>query len=431
MFGRAICQRCTGTPVQHLTGEQAFRGIILEVRPGVFVPRPETEVLVEHGLEILGKAEDPVVVDAGTGTGAIALAVKDERPDATVFATDLSPEAVELARENAVRLGLQVTILEGDLLEALPEDLRGWVDLVISNPPYVPAEELEDLPVEVRADPRLALVGGVELVARLASQALRWLRDGGALVIEIDARYGVEVSEMLGRDFTGVRVERDLAGRDRVVVASQAVTNEAPQSPIEDAARAALGGGLIVFPTETVYGIGTRPDDPAATARLFEAKGRPRDLELPVLVGSTEAARAIAVFDERAEVLALRFWAGPLTIVLPRSASSRAWELGGDPGTIGVRMPHHPLALAILAKTGPLAVTSANRSGEPPGSTCEELAVTFGGAVQAYLCAREPLDGRPSTVVDLSTTAWRLLRMGAVTERDVAAALLPTPSSPA
>jgi len=219
MFGRAICQRCTGTPVQHLTGEQAFRGIVLEVRPGVFVPRPETEVLVEHGLEVLGKAEDPVVVDAGTGTGAIALAMKDERPDATVFATDLSPEAVELARENAERLGLQVTILEGDLLESLPEDLRGWVDLVISNPPYVPAEELEDLPVEVQADPRFALVGGLELVARLAGQATRWLRDGGALVIEIDARYGVEVSEMLGRDFTDVRVERDLAGRDRVVVA--------------------------------------------------------------------------------------------------------------------------------------------------------------------------------------------------------------------
>ncbi len=219
MYGRAICQRCTGTPVQHLTGEQAFRGIVVEVRPGVFVPRPETEVLVEHGLEALGEAEDPVVVDAGTGTGAIALAIKDERPDAAVFATDLSPEAVELARANAERLGLRLTVLEGDLLEPLPGELRGWVDLVISNPPYVPADELEDLPAVVRADPQLALAGGVELAARLAAQAARWLRDGGALVIEIDARHGVEISEMIGRDYTDVRVERDLAGRDRVVVA--------------------------------------------------------------------------------------------------------------------------------------------------------------------------------------------------------------------
>jgi len=202
------------------------------------------------------------------------------------------------------------------------------------------------------------------------------------------------------------------------------VTNETQQNPIEEAAGAALDGGLIVFPTDTVYGIGTRPDDPAATARLFEAKGRPRDLELPVLVGSTEAARAIAVFDHRAEALALHFWAGPLTLVLPRTASSRAWDLGGDPATIGVRMPHHPLALAVLAKTGPLAVTSANRSGELPSSTCEELAVTFGGAVRAYLCDRDPLEGRPSSVVDLSTTAWRLLRVGAIAEREVAAILL-------
>ena len=219
MFGRAICQRCTGTPVQHLTGEQAFRGIVLQVRPGVFVPRPETEVLVEHGLEALGTSEDPVVVDVGTGTGAVALAIKSERRDATVFATDLSPEAVELASANAERLGLHVTVLEGDLLEPLPGDLRGWVDLVISNPPYVPAEELEGLPVEVRADPRLALEGGVELIDELASQALRWLRDGGTFVVEIDARFGVEASEILARGFTDVRVERDLAGRDRVVVA--------------------------------------------------------------------------------------------------------------------------------------------------------------------------------------------------------------------
>lgn len=219
MFGRAICQRCTGTPVQHLTGEQAFRRITIDVRPGVFVPRPETELLVEHALAAVGDREDPVVVDAGTGTGAIALAVKDERADATVFATDLSIEAVELARSNASRLGLAVTVLEGDLLEPLPDDLRGWVDLVVSNPPYVPAEEAEDLPLEVRADPPLALVGGIEVTRRLAGQSSRWLRGGGTLAVEIDARSGEDVARMLSASFAGVRIERDLAGRDRVVLA--------------------------------------------------------------------------------------------------------------------------------------------------------------------------------------------------------------------
>ena len=219
MFGRAICRRCAGTPVQHLTGEQGFRRITLEVRPGVFVPRPETEMLVEHALEALGDREDPVVVDAGTGTGAIALAIKDERPDATVFGTDLSAEAVELARANAERLGLDVTVSEGDLLEPLPSDLRGWVDLVLSNPPYVPPEEIDDLPPEVRADPRRALAGGTEIHRRLAEQAPRWLRSRGMLAVEIDARQGEEVTALLSGRFADVRLECDLAGRDRVVLA--------------------------------------------------------------------------------------------------------------------------------------------------------------------------------------------------------------------
>lgn len=217
-FGRALCQRCSGTPLQHLTGEQAFRRIVLEVRPGVFVPRPETEILVEAALETLGPAEEPVVVDVGTGTGAVALAVKDERPGATVLATDLSPEAVELARANALRLGLDVDVREGDLLDPVPEELRGWVDLVVSNPPYVRPEDYDDLPPEVRADPVLALVGGVEVYERLAAEALRWLRDGGVLAVEIAAGDGREVANALEPAFTDVHVRTDLAGRERVVV---------------------------------------------------------------------------------------------------------------------------------------------------------------------------------------------------------------------
>jgi L-threonylcarbamoyladenylate synthase len=193
--------------------------------------------------------------------------------------------------------------------------------------------------------------------------------------------------------------------------------------PIEEAADAARRGELVVLPTDTVYGIGARPDDRAATARLFEAKGRPRDLELPVLVPSAAAAREIAVLDGRAEALAARFWAGALTLVLPRRVASRPWELGGDPGTIGVRMPHHPLALAVLARTGPLAVTSANRSGEPTPATCDGVVEVFADAVAVYLCDRAPLEGAASTVVDLAHGAARILRHGGVAEEDVRAAL--------
>ena len=219
MFGRAICQRCTGTPLQHLTGEQGFRRIVVEVRPGVFVPRPETEVLVGLALDAVAGIEDPVVVDVGTGTGAIALAVKDERPDATVYATDRSAEALELAASNAQRLGLDVHLLEGDLLAPLPDELRGWVDLVVSNPPYLTPNEYADLPPEVKADPEFALLGGPDVYERLAAEALRWLRDGGVLAVETGASQGRALADALSRSFRDVRVEPDLAGRDRVVLA--------------------------------------------------------------------------------------------------------------------------------------------------------------------------------------------------------------------
>jgi release factor glutamine methyltransferase len=217
-FGRALCQRCTGTPLQHLTGEQAFRRISLEVRPGVFVPRPETEVLVGFALAEIQTISSPVVVDLGTGTGAVALSVKHERPDATVFATDLSAEAVALARANASRLRLDVTVLEGDLLDALPVAWVGRVDAVLSNPPYIDPDLVDDLPVEVRADPELALLGGVEIVDRLATDATWWLRPAGLLALEIGDSQGAELMRRLEGRFRDLRVEPDLTGRDRVLL---------------------------------------------------------------------------------------------------------------------------------------------------------------------------------------------------------------------
>ncbi len=194
--------------------------------------------------------------------------------------------------------------------------------------------------------------------------------------------------------------------------------------PLSEAAAAVRRGELIVLPTDTVYGIGTRPDDPAATARLFEAKRRPRDLELPVLVATAAAARAVAAFDERAERLASALWPGPLTLVLPRSSGASGWHLGGDPLTVGVRVPHHPLALAVLADTGPLAVTSANLSGRPPAETCDELQALFGDRVEVFLCQEVPLEGVASTVLDLAHGPAIILRAGSLT-REALSELLP------
>jgi tRNA threonylcarbamoyl adenosine modification protein (Sua5/YciO/YrdC/YwlC family) len=190
--------------------------------------------------------------------------------------------------------------------------------------------------------------------------------------------------------------------------------------PIGDAVAAARRGELVVFPTDTVYGIAARPDDPAATARVFDAKHRPSDLTLPVLVASIEDARAVARLDDRAERLAAALWPGALTIVVSRAPRSREWDLGGDPASIGIRIPDNRLARAVL-DGGPLATTSANRSGETPATTCEELHEVFGDAVSVYLCDERPLVGRASTVVSLLGASPVVLRAGdidpAVVER--------------
>jgi release factor glutamine methyltransferase len=217
-YGRALCRRCTGTPLQHLTGEQAFRHLVLTVRPGVFIPRPETEVVVDVALAAIDGGAAPSVVDVGTGTGAIGLSIAQEHPGARVWATDRSHEAVALARENAERLGLDVTVLEGELLEPLPAELRGSLDLVVANPPYVPPDRAPDLSPEVLADPADALFAGPELSGRILDIAAVWLRPEGHVVLEIDDEAADAVSGLAHRSgFADVVVHEDLAGRPRVV----------------------------------------------------------------------------------------------------------------------------------------------------------------------------------------------------------------------
>jgi release factor glutamine methyltransferase len=193
---------------------------MLAVRPGVFIPRPETEVVVERALASIEGIREPVVIDVGTGTGAIALAVKDERPDARVMAIDISAEAIDLASENAARLHLEIAVVQGDLLDPVPRELVGRVDLVVCNPPYIDADALPALSREVRSEPVLALVGGIEIYRRLFAAAVHVLRAGGAVVAEIEERAAgpvIDVAEAAG--LVDVQILPDLSARDRVVAA--------------------------------------------------------------------------------------------------------------------------------------------------------------------------------------------------------------------
>jgi release factor glutamine methyltransferase len=192
-------------PLAYVLGEWGFRRLTLKTDARALVPRPETEIVVERALALLDGTEAPRVLDVGVGSGAIALALKDERPDASVTAVDSSPDALALARENAARLGLEVEMRAGGI-EAAAE---GW-DLVVSNPPYV--ESLDGLQPELRYEPEEALVGA-GLHERLAAAA-----DTRLLVLEVgagQARHVARTLEALG--YGGVRVTPDLAGVERVV----------------------------------------------------------------------------------------------------------------------------------------------------------------------------------------------------------------------
>jgi release factor glutamine methyltransferase len=199
-------------PLAYVLGDWDFRRLTLKTDRRALVPRPETEIVVERCLGLLAGIERPRVVDVGTGTGAIALALKQERPDAAVVATDSSADALALAGENAVALGLDVELVHTDLLGGL----EGPFELVVSNPPYVRPDELDRLQPEVREwEPRAALVDDGQ-TGRLIAEASGVLR--GAIVLEVHEDDAARIAGSLeAAGYRGVTVTRDLAGRERVV----------------------------------------------------------------------------------------------------------------------------------------------------------------------------------------------------------------------
>lgn len=183
---------------------------------------------------------------------------------------------------------------------------------------------------------------------------------------------------------------------------------------IAAAVRAVQAGGLVVVPTDTVYGIGADAFSAAAVADLLAAKGRGRDMPPPVLIGRRETLDGLVdMVPAAAHALLEAFWPGALTVVL-RHTPSLAWDLGDTRGTVAVRMPLHPVALDLLTETGPLAVSSANKSGEPPATTADEARDALGDAVEVYLDGGRCADSVPSTVIDCTSSVPRVLRTGAV-----------------
>jgi release factor glutamine methyltransferase len=235
----AVARRAQRVPLQHIVGTAAFRHVEVRVGPGVFVPRPETEVVtgwaIDRAGEVAATGRTPVVVDLCTGSGAIALAVADELPTATVHAVELDPGALSYARDNL--RGSRVRLHEGDAADALPE-LDGTVDVVVANPPYIPPDGVIRDPEVAEHDPPMALWGhgqdGLDVVRVVARSAQRLLRTGGWFVVEHADVQGAALPALLREQggWSEVADHRDLAGRDRFATARRA--DGAPASRDED-----------------------------------------------------------------------------------------------------------------------------------------------------------------------------------------------------
>ncbi|MET9492884.1 peptide chain release factor N(5)-glutamine methyltransferase [Nocardia sp. NPDC006630] len=230
-FRKLVARRAERVPLQHLTGTAAMGEIDLAVGPGVFIPRPETELIFAWALgqlEALGHEHQPVVVDLCTGSGALALAIAHARPDAQVYAVELDPEALAWARRNALQLADEgdtpIDLQSGDVADpALLEELDGRVDVVVSNPPYIPESAQLD-PEVADHDPHRALFGGpdgLDVIRPMIPTIARLLRPGGTVAIEHDDTNGSGVAALLAAEgaFAAVLEHPDLAGKPRFVVA--------------------------------------------------------------------------------------------------------------------------------------------------------------------------------------------------------------------
>lgn len=218
---RLVAARASRVPLQHLLGSAPFRHLELAVGPGVFIPRPETELLVEWGLAKVGA--DPVVVDLCSGSGAIALSVAVERPASVVYAVERAPEALAWLRRNVAAIAPRVRVVDGDVNDpSLLSTLDGQVDLVLCNPPYVPESSAVD-PEVAEHDPHDAVFGGPDglaLIPAVVALAARLLRPGGWLGVEHDVSHGSAVRNLLLEhgDFDAVEDRDDLAGRPRFAI---------------------------------------------------------------------------------------------------------------------------------------------------------------------------------------------------------------------
>ncbi|MEL7623195.1 MAG: peptide chain release factor N(5)-glutamine methyltransferase [Clostridiales bacterium] len=471
-YEAAVERLANHEPMAYLTGCQDFGGLDCHVVPGVLIPRRDTLVLVNAALARLPEEESVRVLELGSGSGAVITSLALARPLLQGVAVDINPLAVETTRKNLRlnQLEQRVQVREGSWFEPLgpQEQFR----LILSNPPYISTEEMTELPENVRKEPVKALWGGkdgLDCYREILPAAYGRLEDKGWCLVETGWRQGPAVKALFAAaGFRDVEILQDEGGRDRVVLgcrrnqaggsndaealsAAAAGSSEAaaglPDAEaaagtkgsacknskkikktqywrikdgndprIKEAARILREGGLVAFPTETVYGLGAYGLDEKAVARIYEAKGRPSDNPLILHVASLAEAKELTKgWPEKAQRAANKLWPGPLTIVVPAAEHIPPIVTAGL-DTVAIRFPAEPIAQALIeACGGPIAAPSANTSGRPsPTKACHVLE-DLDGKIEVIIDGGPCQVGLESTILDLSVEPPAVLRPGDIT----------------
>ena len=415
-------RRARGEPLQYVLGHWPFRYLDLAVDSRALIPRPETEVVAGFVIDLLhsrsrNNGRKLIVADMGTGSGAIALSIAHEVPNAEIHASDVSREALALARSNLAGLGrpaTRVRLHEGDWFDALPDELFGTLDALVSNPPYVSPHY--ELPSEVANwEPPNALIGGstgfvnLEHIARGSRQ---WLSPGGWLALECGSDQAVRLHHLLiARGYTEVSIKNDLAGNARAVMACRPV-DDVEERHLSAASVALRNGNLVVAPTDTLPGLLARYVDAEAVKASYSAKKRPHSEPMPVLVSGIHQADELIELDANSRQLIERHWPGALTIVARRRD-------GADPvhggTTLGVRCPEPGWLRLLIDDVGPVTGSSANLHGIETLHSAQDAAAELSANIDYVIPGRSP-GGTASTVVDVTGDTPRLLRSGPIGE---------------
>lgn len=443
-YRAAILRFAKGEPVAYITGKKEFMSLEFTVSPAVLIPRPDTEVLVETALQLIEKHGYRKICDVGTGSGCIPVSLAHyAKTPVSLLAVDISLQALEVARKNADAQQVPITFQQGDLLSGLTETDAQSIELLTANLPYVPLEVYETLERNVRDfEPRVALTDeqdGLTLYRRLVEQAKTFLSPTGRMLFEIDPRQAQQLDFIVQAGFE-YEIRPDLAGRSRVVVIKPAglpdnepiptgtqhfrIDPKRPERSILQKAAAILrAGGLVAFPTETVYGLGASCWNEKALDEIFVVKGRPQESPLLAAVANREQLwEIVEAVPEKAEKLMKYFWPGPLSIILP-AKKGLPKQLQNAAGGVGIRMPQSPAALELIELAGPISAPSANIHGRPSPTEGAHVMAELNGKIPAVLDAGRTEGGVESTILDLTVNPPKILRMGAVSREAIEAVL--------